>query len=253
MKIDLSGKITVPAKLQKNRHTTMFSDSESYLRDVGYIVLRFKIGKGEIHIMKKLALYALLTSIMLLVGISICVSDSYGPNSLAASDDTAIAAGATNVVPITNGSGAILRLNKTVFSPNEIIQVNFELLTNVSDRAWIGVVPSHVPHINDTVNDENDLSWKWMDNTSGGNPLNAPKTDGTLSINAPKEPGAYDLRLNDNDDNGNEVAFVSFKVGNVSATNESIEPVATDKTLNNIYANSILSRFGSWVAKLFSL
>ena len=80
--------------------------------------------------------------------------------------------------------------------------VRFSASAGYAIDAWIGIVPSDVPHGDEAVNDENDIAYQHL----GGRVL------GEMEFTAPEEPGDYDLRMNDTDFNGKEVAYVSFKV-----------------------------------------
>ena len=98
-----------------------------------------------------------------------------------------------------------LTLYKTVFAPGEPIEVYFTASSDFPASAWVGILPSDVPHGFEVTNDANDIAYQHLNN----------KTSGTLTFTAPAQPGAYDLRMNDTDDasqNGHEVASVSFTV-----------------------------------------
>ncbi len=68
--------------------------------------------------------------------------------------------------------------------------------------ATTGVNPSDVPHGSEDTNDQHDLQYRYL---SG-------KTSGTLSFDAPEQPGSYDIRLHDTDGGGTEIASVTFTV-----------------------------------------
>lgn len=95
-----------------------------------------------------------------------------------------------------------LELNKNIFIPGEEIQVHFTASGDFADNAWIGIIPSHVSHGKELVNDKYDLSYQYL----------KKRTSGTLIFKAPLQEGNYDFRMNDTDTNGNEIASVSFKV-----------------------------------------
>jgi outer membrane protein OmpA-like peptidoglycan-associated protein len=97
---------------------------------------------------------------------------------------------------------AKLELGATVFNPGDSIQVRFVTPVQYSEGAWVGIIPSEVPHGSEDVNDEHDVAYEYL----GG------KTSGVLTFAAPDKPGAYDLRMHDTDNNGREVASVSFRV-----------------------------------------
>jgi len=93
-------------------------------------------------------------------------------------------------------------LDKTMFAPREEIQVHFSAPSTYSPSAWVGIVPSDVPHGSSNQNDEYDLAYQYLDG----------QTSGVLTFTAPEEPGNYDFRLHNTDEDGSEVASVSFVV-----------------------------------------
>lgn len=96
-----------------------------------------------------------------------------------------------------------LWLERTTFAPGEEIQVNFSTPSTYATTAWVGIVPSDVPHGSSATNDEHDVNYAYLDG----------QTSGVLTFQAPEQPGNYDFRLHDTSDNGSEVASVSFTVG----------------------------------------
>jgi len=101
-----------------------------------------------------------------------------------------------------SAQGGALRLEKTRFAPGEEMRVSFQASADYAGNAWVGIIPSNVAHGNEAVNDQNDLTYQYLEK----------RTSGVLVFKAPGEPGAYDFRMNDRDDNGKEVASVSFQV-----------------------------------------
>jgi outer membrane protein OmpA-like peptidoglycan-associated protein len=99
--------------------------------------------------------------------------------------------------------GAALRLDRTTFNSGETIALHFTAPADLPPHAWIGIVPSKVPHGKEDVNDANDVDWQYLEK----------KTSGTLEFRAPVEGGAWDFRMNENESGGREIASVSFTVG----------------------------------------
>ncbi|PIV90708.1 hypothetical protein COW46_01010 [Candidatus Gracilibacteria bacterium CG17_big_fil_post_rev_8_21_14_2_50_48_13] len=94
-----------------------------------------------------------------------------------------------------------LTLTKTSFTAGEDIVVTFA--TEATEKtAWIGVIPSATPHGSEETNDKADVSYVYLDGA----------TSGTKTLKAPMTGGSFDLRLNDSDANGKELASVSFTV-----------------------------------------
>ena len=99
-------------------------------------------------------------------------------------------------------SDATMQLEKYTFSPGETIRVRYSAPPHLPRTAWIGIIPSHIPHGSEEQNDEHDIEYKYLE----GIPAS------TLVFNAPLEPGSYDFRMHDTDDNGRELWSVTFKV-----------------------------------------
>lgn len=116
-----------------------------------------------------------------------------------ADSDGSEIASATFSVSVASGK---LVLDKTRFAPGEDIVVQFTVPEGLSSKAWAGLVPSQVAHGSEATNDQHDLSYRYL----GG------KSSGELSFTAPDEPGSYDIRLNDTDSDGNEIASATFVV-----------------------------------------
>lgn len=98
-------------------------------------------------------------------------------------------------------SGALqadVQLNKESYFPGEEIEV-VAVATGMTDSAWVGVIPTTTPHGKEADNEADKLGYSY---------LSEPR----LVLVAPKTPGEYDVRLNDNDDNGVELASRGFKV-----------------------------------------
>jgi hypothetical protein len=78
----------------------------------------------------------------------------------------------------------------------------------LKSNAWIGIVPSQIAHGSEATNDQHDIAYQYLQN----------RTSGTMNFTAPTTPGSYDIRFHDTDDNGVELAFVSFAVGGQSSS-----------------------------------
>jgi hypothetical protein len=97
-----------------------------------------------------------------------------------------------------------LKLDKASYAVNEVIKVTFSAQSGLDKHAWIGLIPSNIKHGNEELNDQNDVSYQYLDG----------RTSGTLTFKAPNDPGNYDFRLNEADGKPNalELASVSFTV-----------------------------------------
>ncbi len=95
-----------------------------------------------------------------------------------------------------------LVLNDHRFAPGEEIIVYFGAYSTFASNAWIGIVPSNVLHGKEEVNDSNDIAYKYIQG----------KASGVMKFKAPNKPGSYDIRMNDADSKGNEIASITFLV-----------------------------------------
>ena len=96
-----------------------------------------------------------------------------------------------------------LKLKKESFAPGEEIELEFTAPAELSPRAWVGMIPSKVPHGKEEVNDQHDIQWQYLEK----------KTSGVLKFVAPPDNGSYDFRLNSTDADGVEITSVTFQVG----------------------------------------
>jgi hypothetical protein len=95
-----------------------------------------------------------------------------------------------------------LKLEKTEFAPGEEIALSFTAPKSCGEKGWVGIIPSSVPHGDENVNDDNDIAYLYINK----------QTSGVMNFKAPGKPGAYDFRMHDTDENGKEVASISFQV-----------------------------------------
>jgi Ca-activated chloride channel family protein len=98
-------------------------------------------------------------------------------------------------------------LDKKDFATGEAMSLHFEVPAGLSSRAWVGIVPSEVPHGDEATNDKHDVGYQYL---SG-------RTEGTLGFSAPSTEGSFDFRLHDSDSGGSEIATVTFSTAKVSA------------------------------------
>ncbi|MDD5285652.1 MAG: hypothetical protein PHD54_07315 [Desulfuromonadaceae bacterium] len=106
-----------------------------------------------------------------------------------------------------------LSVDKTSVGPGESVTVVFSVNPPLPSNAWIGIIPSHLPHGSESTNDQNDLAYQYLQG----------RTMGSMTFTAPTKPGTYDLRFNNTDDNGVELAFVSFAVRGERGPTQSFE------------------------------
>lgn len=97
-----------------------------------------------------------------------------------------------------------LSVNKTSVKQGETIIVTFKAQGGLESHAWIGLIPSGTQHGSESVNDQYDLSYQYLNG----------KTSGQLTFIAPMQAGSFDFRLNESDSKSDakELASVSFTV-----------------------------------------
>ena len=106
-----------------------------------------------------------------------------------------------------------VQLDKEVYRPGEQIDVTV-IGADLSPEGWVGIVASTVEHGSEVTNDENDLDFRKLDQLDG------------LNMAAPLEPGHYDMRLNDNDNEGKELASRGFEVAGEPPSQVKLELLA---------------------------
>ena len=111
--------------------------------------------------------------------------------------------GVVSAVPAhAQTSGPSLWMDKLEFAPGESIALHFTAPPGLPTNAWIGIIPSDIPHGDESTNDQHDISYKYLDGM----------TSGTLTFTAPTTPGTYDFRMHDTDSGGVELKSATFTV-----------------------------------------
>ena len=96
----------------------------------------------------------------------------------------------------------VLSLSDVKFTPGASIVVKFKAPVGLPNDAWIGIIPSHIPHGSEFQNDQYDVTYQYLNG----------QTEGELTFNVPVQGGNYDFRMNSSDQNGTELASASFTV-----------------------------------------
>jgi len=99
-------------------------------------------------------------------------------------------------------SGVSLWMDKLEFAPGESITLHFTAPAGLPTNAWIGIIPSSIPHGDESTNDQHDISYQYLDGM----------TSGTMTFTAPSTPGTYDFRMHDTDTSGVELKSTTFTV-----------------------------------------
>ncbi len=97
---------------------------------------------------------------------------------------------------------ATLSLGRDVYMPGDTINLVYMAPAGLPTNAWIGIIPSGVPHGSEEVNDQHDISYQYLEGA----------TSGIMEFIAPSAPGSYDLRMNESDNGGRELATITFTV-----------------------------------------
>ena len=98
------------------------------------------------------------------------------------------------------GASPSIKVDKETYKAEETVTVEFSGADGYPRTAWIGVIPSSVAHGDESLNDRNDVDYRYLE----------ARSSGTLTFKAPAKPGAWDVRLNDGQ--GHEVAHAAFEV-----------------------------------------
>jgi len=125
-----------------------------------------------------------------------------------------VVAMAAMLVACSKGGGASLTLKRAQYQPGEVISVVYKAPEGLPSNAWVGIIPSDIAHGKETLNDQHDISYKYLSGSSAGE----------MVFNAPEKPGRYDFRLHDTDSDGKELASVTFAVAGAQAEPEKAEP-----------------------------
>lgn len=98
-----------------------------------------------------------------------------------------------------------IELEQVDFRSGGVIRVHFTAPTGMPEDAWLGIIPSNVPHGSEARNDKHDVAYQYLKG----------RTMGTLTFHAPSKAGTYDFRMHNTDNDGKEIASVSFTVDQV--------------------------------------
>jgi anti-sigma28 factor (negative regulator of flagellin synthesis) len=134
---------------------------------------------------------------------------------------------------------AQLKLKASQVEPGEVIKLEWSAQGNLTDGAWIGLIPSTTPHGKVSVNDEHDMSYQYIGKLRSG----------TMQFTAPTKQGEYDLRFND-PQSGKELASVTFwvRVNTAAATLNLAKSVyAPGEAISLDFTASGKYHSGSWI------
>ena len=92
--------------------------------------------------------------------------------------------------------------DKSSYNVGEAIEVTLVLNTPLADDAWVGLVPSAIPHGLESDSDASDVYYDYVSSA----------VDGKLLLYAPNEAGSYDVRLLNTDHGANGVELASITI-----------------------------------------
>ncbi len=98
-------------------------------------------------------------------------------------------------------TGSSITLNKTVFNQGDEVTIKYSAKEELGDHAWIGIIPSDIPHGDEAENDRHDIAYKYF-----------TEKEGEMIYTIDFEPGKYDFRMHTSDTDGKEIASISFEV-----------------------------------------
>lgn len=133
-----------------------------------------------------------------------CIAAAGGGQYFTASDAKGFEAAAGKVagsVGISDKPGS-LKLDKKVYAPLEEMKITFTADKDYADDAWVGTVPSKVPHNDEMESDRNHIVFDYLHK----------KASGMLKLKAPRDEGDFDVRMFNTDMGGKETAFAAFQV-----------------------------------------
>lgn len=130
-------------------------------------------------------------------------------------------ASVTFAVTRPNAADASLELDRQLFAPGAGLVVHYSAPAGLPDNAWVGVVPADVPHGDESVNDQHDIGYQYLNGA----------TSGRLQFTAPATAGRWTVRMHDTDSDGRELTSVAFEVGGeLDAAGMAEQLAATGKT-----------------------
>jgi len=140
---------------------------------------------------------------------------------------------ATEPVQSTDSLPAMieLTLNAQKFDPGEEIRLRYVVTGTLDAHAWIGLFNASVPYqAQQGDSHESDIDYQYL----------LGNTSGTLTFHAPPEPGSYDFRLFDKDNNGQLLSKIAFTVGETQpASNASFECNGTSFQYDSNLASTV--------------
>ena len=98
--------------------------------------------------------------------------------------------------------GQTFTLDKTAYQKGEPIHIQFQKADSIPSKAWIGIVPSHIPHGKESTNDRHDIVYRFVEE----------HPDGKMLFYAPSTGENWDVRYSSNDAGNREYASVTFAV-----------------------------------------
>ena len=104
-----------------------------------------------------------------------------------------------------------ITLDKASYEAGEDVIVTYDIVEELDENAWVGIVPSDTVHNSEDAADEVDSDYEYLEGSKSG----------TKTLMAPSDVGNYDVRIYTSDQtDADELGYASFAVTTSSATIE---------------------------------
>jgi len=126
-------------------------------------------------------------------------------------------------LPYDPGPPPKLSISARTVDPGAPLVVRFENADRLADDAWLGIFSAWLPHGDEAAAEAAAVPPQFLDG----------RAEGRVTMRAPMEPGAYEVRLFGSDGGGEEVALVAFTVTGAALTEPAPAtepPVESDMT-----------------------
>lgn len=82
--------------------------------------------------------------------------------------------------------------DETSYKSGDEISVTYDIVGELKDGAWIGIIPASTAHGTEEDGDAADVDWQYLEGS----------TSGTMTFTAPDEAGDFDIRIYDTEYEG---------------------------------------------------
>lgn len=97
----------------------------------------------------------------------------------------------------------VITIDKASYEFGEDVMVTYDIVEDLGDNAWVGIVPSDTAHNSEEKADAVDSDYEYLEGSKAG----------TKTLTAPYEAGSYDVRMYSSDQtDADELGYTSFVV-----------------------------------------